>query len=180
MIFVASRTGLRQGELISVRVHSLDFDNGWIRILTSYDRVAKNHKRPKGQMFRALPMSDEVKAVLRPHVEGKGPNDLVFGHPETGHELDGSKLLKRFKAAVIWAGVRREDWEKRTYRTSRGGPNSGGSRRFAFTICAMRSGRGAPCGASPTTSSNRGAAGPTRKRWTSTGTTDPLASSLTC
>jgi integrase len=146
MIFVASRSGLRQGELISLRVHSLDFDNGWIRVLTSYDRVAKNHKRPKGRAFRALPMSDEVKAVLRPHVEGKGPNDFVFGHPETGHELDASKLLKRFKAAVIWAGVRQEDWEKRTYRTSRGRskqrwftPLRFHDLRHAFgTWCAMR------------------------------------------
>lgn len=146
MILVAARSGLRQGELISLRRRNIDFDNGWIRVLSSYDRTAKNHKMPKGKKFRALPMSDGVKAVLEPHCEGKAENDLVFPHPLTGHELDGSALLKRFKAAVIWGGVRREDWEKRTYRTSRGAtkttwftPLRFHDLRHAFgTWCAMR------------------------------------------
>ena len=38
--------------------------------------------------------------------EYQADDDLVFGHPDTGHPYDASKLRRRFKAAVKRAGVR--------------------------------------------------------------------------
>jgi hypothetical protein len=36
----------------------------------------------------------------------QGEDDLVFGHPHTGHPLERSEVSKRFKRALKRAGVR--------------------------------------------------------------------------
>lgn len=119
MVLVAARSGLRQGEIISLRWRDIDWDRGWIRVNSSYERISKQHKAPKSHKSRALPLADEVKAALMDHFKTTKWNqdhDLVFPHPLTGHVLDGASLNERFKAAVVAAGVRSAEYEKRTYR----------------------------------------------------------------
>jgi integrase len=54
-------------------------------------------------------MADRVAGALDRHYAAsawQGDNDLVFCHPLTGNPWDGSKLRKRYKAALQAAGVR--------------------------------------------------------------------------
>jgi hypothetical protein len=55
-------------------------------------------------------MHDRVGAALDRHFKASAhrtDDDLVFCHPHTGGPLDSSKVLKRFRAALEAAGVRR-------------------------------------------------------------------------
>jgi integrase len=54
-------------------------------------------------------MADRLAGELDRHFqrsEYQADDDLVFGHPDTGHPYDASRMRKRFKAALESAGVR--------------------------------------------------------------------------
>jgi integrase len=54
-------------------------------------------------------MAQQVAAELEDHFRRsayQGDDDLVFCHPQTGHVLDHSKLVRRFKRALGRSGVR--------------------------------------------------------------------------
>jgi integrase len=123
MVLVAARSGLRQGELISVRWRNIDFDGGMIRVATSFERVTRSHKEPKSYEPRALPLAEIVHDPLYAHFKlsrWNKPDDLVFPHPETGRELDGAALNDRFKDAIVAANVRPHEYETRQRKTSSG------------------------------------------------------------
>lgn len=128
MVLVAARSGLRQGELISVCWRNIDFDmdnpeGGMIRVVTSFERVTRSHKAPKSYEARALPVVEEVRAPLYEHFKRSRknrPDDLVFPHPETGRELDGAALNDRFKAALVAADIRPHEWETRKRKKTSG------------------------------------------------------------
>jgi integrase len=123
MVLVAARSGLRQGELISVRWRNIDFVGGVIRVATSFERVTRSHKEPKSYEPRALPLAEEVHDPLYEHFKASKwnrPDDLVFPHPETGRELDGAALNDRFKQALVAANIRPHEWETRQRKTSSG------------------------------------------------------------
>ncbi|MBS1881924.1 MAG: site-specific integrase [Actinobacteria bacterium] len=123
MVLAAARSGLRQGELISVRWRNVDFDGGKIRVATSFERVTRSHKEPKSYEPRALPLAEIVHDPLYEHFKQSRwnkPDDLVFPHPETGRELDGAALNDRFKQAVIAANIRPHEYEMRQRKTSSG------------------------------------------------------------
>jgi integrase len=123
MVLVAARAGLRQGELVSVRWRNIDFDGGMIRIVTSFERVTRSHKAPKSHEARALPLAQEVHDPLYEHFKQSRlnrPDDLVFPHPDTGRELDGSALNDRFKAAVVAASIRPHEYETRKRKMTSG------------------------------------------------------------
>jgi integrase len=78
--------------------------------------VADNYARgytgevgsPKSGYLRSVPMADRLAGELERHFQRsayRGPHDLVFCHPETGHVFDASKLRKRFAAALERAEV---------------------------------------------------------------------------
>lgn len=60
MVLVAARSGLRQGELISLRWRNIDFNGGKIRVATSFERVTRSDKEPKSYEPRALPLAEIV------------------------------------------------------------------------------------------------------------------------
>lgn len=123
MVLVAARSGLRQGESISVRWRNIDFDQGMIRVATSFERVTRQHKEPKSYEPRALPLAQIVHDPLYEHFKQSKwnkPDDLVFPHPDTGRELDGAALNDRFKQAVIAANIRPHEYESRKRKTSSG------------------------------------------------------------
>ncbi len=123
MVLAAARSGLRQGELISVRWRNIDFDGGVIRVATSFERVTRSHKEPKSYEPRALPLAQIVHDPLYEHFKRSRrnrPDDLVFPHPDTGRELDGAALNDRFKQAIIAANIRPHEYETRQRKTSAG------------------------------------------------------------
>jgi len=102
----AAYTGLRQGELIALRWHDVDFVAGL--------RPAQLHRRPgegaEGQAGPVGPMMPQVVNALarlkdsREHFTGDG--DLVFCSPVGAH-LDAWALRRRYYRAVKKAKLRR-------------------------------------------------------------------------
>ena len=104
----AAMTGLRQGELLGLRWHDVDWLAGKIRVRRAYVRGEYGTTKSR-RGFRAVPLADRVGAELKAlsrRSEFTTDDDLVFGHPQTGRPLDRSRVRKRFKAAITAAGVR--------------------------------------------------------------------------
>jgi integrase len=111
LYLTAAMTGMRQGELLALRWGDVDWEAKRIRVRRSY--VRGEFGTPKSRRSsRSVPLTDRLAAELQHHW-GSSPNqrdvDLVFAHPASRkHDtpLDGSKVLKRFKRALVRAGVR--------------------------------------------------------------------------
>jgi len=115
----AAMTGMREGECLGIRWKHID----WIamRVRVNKNFVRGEDTNTKSRKNRSVPMADQVATVLERHFQRsayQGPNDRVFGHPETGMPLDRSKLLKRFKAAIVRAEI--GEVEMRIYKTRKG------------------------------------------------------------
>jgi integrase len=72
--------------------------------------VRGKFRTPKSRMSsRAVPMADRVGQELELLFQAsayQAEDDLVFGHPHTGHPLERSHVSKRFKRTLKRAGVR--------------------------------------------------------------------------
>jgi integrase len=105
----AAMTGLRQGELLGLQWQDVDWLAGKLRVRRAFTRG--EYLSPKSKRgVRAVPLADRLATELEAHSRRSPFNsdlDLVFAHPETGNPLDGSRVLKRFKAALKRAGVRK-------------------------------------------------------------------------
>jgi integrase len=104
----AAMTGLRQGELVALRWRDVDWPAGVVRVRRSFTRGQFGTPKSK-RSSRAVPLANCVAGELDRHYtrsSHRADDDLVFGHPLTGHPLDASKLRKRFKRALERAGVR--------------------------------------------------------------------------
>lgn len=102
-------TGLRQGELLGLRWRDVDFDARKIRVVSPYVRGEFGDPKSAGS-GRSVPMASRVAdalAQLRGRALYARDRDLVFCHPESGHPLDRSKLIRRFKQALDRAEVHR-------------------------------------------------------------------------
>lgn len=102
----AAMTGLRQGELVALRVRDLDFEQRTIRVSASRTRGAEG--APKSGRGRLVPLADRVARELAPLTLGASPDDLVFrdplgNRPDRGY--DPSMLRRRYKAALQRAGL---------------------------------------------------------------------------
>jgi integrase len=104
----AAMTGLRQGELLGLRWRDVDWAAQKIRVVRPY--VRGKFRTPKSRTSsRAVPMADRVGRELELLFQAsayQAEDDLVFGHPHTGHPLERSQISKRFKRALKRAGVR--------------------------------------------------------------------------
>lgn len=108
MWLLATTCGLRQGELLALRWMDIDWTTGVVRVRRNYTR--KTWGTPKSRRSsRALPMIARTAAaldVLSQQSRWTGDEDLVFAHPVLGTVLDPSKVRKRFKRALVSAGLR--------------------------------------------------------------------------
>jgi integrase len=104
----AAMTGLRMGELLGLRWEDIDRTARRVRVRQTF--VRGEFTTPKSARgSRSVPLAARVARELdqlhRATAFGADP-DLVFGHPVLGRPIDRSKVLKRFKAALVTAGVR--------------------------------------------------------------------------
>jgi integrase len=109
LYLTAAMTGLRQGELIGLRWRDIDFDARKVRVVSPYVRGEFNDPKSEDS-GRSVPMAKRVADALtdlRARSLYSADDHLVFGHAETGHPLDRSKLVRRFKKALERAEVRR-------------------------------------------------------------------------
>ncbi len=109
LYLTAAMTGLRQGELLGLRWRDVDFDARKIRVVSPFVRGEFGDPKSAGS-GRSVPMAERVADALRDlrkRSHYAHDRDLVFCHPETGHPLDRSKLVRRFKEALERAEVHR-------------------------------------------------------------------------
>lgn len=105
VFLTAAFTGLRRGELVSLRWRDVDFARRRIRVTSSYTRELST---PKSGNARSLPMSRAVATTLAKLAQRDrwaGDDDLVFPGA-TGTFMDASALSRRYKAALKRAGLR--------------------------------------------------------------------------
>ena len=107
LYLTAAMTGLRQGELMGLRWRDVDFAARRVRVVSTYVRGEFGDPKSKGSS-RSVPMAERVADALaeyRKRSPYSHDTDLVFCHPETGRPLDRSKLIRRFKEALVRAEV---------------------------------------------------------------------------
>jgi len=102
---VAGFTGLRFGELRSLRWRDCEFLNGSLRVRLNLPVHATTEKVPKGKRVRSLPLWDQAALALdslsrRGHLTR--PDDLVFVGATGGH-LDYEAVKDEFYAALALA-----------------------------------------------------------------------------
>jgi integrase len=104
----AAMTGVRMGELLGLRWEDIDWAARRLRVRQAFVRgefVAPKCVRGS----RSVPLGARVAAELDTLSKATAfgaDSDLVFAHPLIGKPLDRSKVLKRFKATLVAAGVR--------------------------------------------------------------------------
>jgi len=107
LYLTAAMTGLRQGELLGLRWRDVDFDARRIRVVSPFVRGEFGDPKSEGS-GRSVPLAERAAVALRELRERSmypRDRDLVFCHPDTGNPLDRSKLVRRFKQAIVRADV---------------------------------------------------------------------------
>ena len=101
MYLAATRTGLRQSELLGLQWRYVDFSAKKIRVRQTY--VRKQFDTPKSKRgSRVVPLPPQVARNLKEHRRRSpwsGAGDLVFAHPETGRPIDRSTVYHRYRKA---------------------------------------------------------------------------------
>jgi integrase len=101
ILLVDINTGLRRGELFSLRKYQLDFNLGCIIVGKRVrQQTASKTKTGKG---RIVPMNSVVREELLKLTEGKGDLEYVFINTETGKPFRDVKTA--FKKACGLAGI---------------------------------------------------------------------------
>ena len=111
-IYFIFKTGVRNAEAIGLRVGCLDFENNHIIIKEVLARSLKGssaqnriRKETKNGKVRTLPLTDDLKCILKPLVDGRQPDDLVFLSPK-GLAIDDNNFQKRvFKVVLNKLGI---------------------------------------------------------------------------
>ena len=108
LYLAAGLTGLRTGKLLGLRWMDVDWTARRVRVRQAW--VRGEYTTPKSARgSRSVPLAARVAAALDElsrRTLYSGDADLVFAHPHLGTPLAHSKLRKRFKAALVAAGVR--------------------------------------------------------------------------
>lgn len=102
----AASTGLRMGELLTLRWRDVDFTGSVIRVRSSW--AGGQLTTPKSGKVRSAPMAPDVASALAKlfgRENWTGDDDLVFAS-ETGQSLSDSALRIRYKTALRRASLR--------------------------------------------------------------------------
>ena len=108
LYLTAAMSGLRQGELLALRWRDIDWTAGKIRVM--YGMRKKRRRKTKSRASRrSVPMADRVAGELDGLFKAsayQSEDDLVFGHPHSGHPLDRTSVTTRFQRVAKRAGIR--------------------------------------------------------------------------
>jgi integrase len=99
LVIVATLTGMRLGELLSLRWESVDLERGMIHVVNSADFTTKSKRS------RTIPISDTLAGVLSARKE-RTRSELVFNR--NGYKLDRVTVSKTFKRYVRVSGLNSE------------------------------------------------------------------------
>lgn len=107
LYLTATMTGLRQGELAALRWQDVDWVAGVVRVRRNYTRGRFGTPKTR-RSSRAVPMADRVGAELERHYQRsryQADEDLVFGHPQTGHPYDAYEAAKALQGGAGGGGA---------------------------------------------------------------------------
>jgi integrase len=106
-VFFIFKTGVRNAEAVGLRVQHINVANSQIvikevlaRTLKGTNPAARIRKETKNGKQRALPLTEDLKEVLLPLLNGKKPDDLVFAS-HTGLAIDDNMFQKRVFSKVL-------------------------------------------------------------------------------
>ena len=99
---VMADTGLRRGEVLALRVGSVDLDGRTVVVTAALS--AGQLAAPKSRRARYVPLTDAAAEAPRPYVEGQDRDAFVFG-TQGGSPLNGDALSRRFLRARDRAGL---------------------------------------------------------------------------
>ncbi|OZE35675.1 MULTISPECIES: site-specific integrase [unclassified Rhodococcus (in: high G+C Gram-positive bacteria)] len=121
LVRLAFGTGLRLGEIIGLHWESIDLDGKTLHVRHAYDPEDRSMKAPKSYAMRAVPIPDEVVALLEEHRTDSTPalqcpivhngstkcrTGLVFTQAD-GKPIDGHNFRhRRWERACRRAAVR--------------------------------------------------------------------------
>jgi integrase len=110
MIRFAAYTGLRLGELRSVRWRDIVWGDSIVHVRLNAPTsapAASAEKRPKSELVRSVPLTDQAARAIEPLSRREhftGPDDRVFPSPK-GATIDGGKVRDAFYAALDAVGL---------------------------------------------------------------------------
>jgi integrase len=106
-IYFIFKTGVRNAEVIGLRVGSLDLKNKQIQIkevlarsLKGTSAILRVRKETKNGKERILPLTPDLIETLNQLIEGKQADDLVFQSP-TGLAIDDNNFQTRIFKKVL-------------------------------------------------------------------------------
>jgi integrase len=113
-IYFLLKTGVRNAEAIGLRIRHVDFEAKQIHIREVLARTLKCtgahnrvRKSTKNEKERILPLTSDLVTLLRPLVEKREPDDLVFLSPQK-KSMDDENFRKRvFYPVLDYLGIRR-------------------------------------------------------------------------
>ncbi|MEU4184271.1 tyrosine-type recombinase/integrase [Streptomyces griseoluteus] len=106
-IMLLAYTGLRWGEASALKVGRVDLDACRAHIVEAYaeDNGKLYLDTPKNHERRSVPIPRFLAEELKPHVQGRGDEELLFTAPQSG-PLRARNFRQRFFApAVVKAGL---------------------------------------------------------------------------
>jgi integrase len=99
IVVLALQTGMRRGEILSLRKDQVDFERDQIHLFTSRKLGVKT----KSDRYRTVPMTPEVKELLEQLVQ-RNDSEYVFVNGKTGRPLRDVKT--GFRSALKEAGIK--------------------------------------------------------------------------
>jgi integrase len=110
LIRFAAYTGLRAGEIGALRVGRVDLVRGHVVVaesVTEVDRLGLVFGEPKTYQWRSVTLPAFLRDELAAHLAGRqvGPDDFVFPAPDGGVLHHKAFYRRRFKPAVVAAGL---------------------------------------------------------------------------
>lgn len=88
-------TGMRNGELFSLKWEDVDLDNCLITVQRSYERRTKTYKSTKAGHWRTVPISEELRGVLL-ELKKTSQGEFVLPRPTYWERGEQAKVLKEF------------------------------------------------------------------------------------
>lgn len=95
IILCAGYTGMRQGELLKLKVRDVDFALTTLHVGGRPDVVTKPGN------YRSIPIHDRIESILRTRTEERDPRALVFGRDWT----DRDQLMRAFRKVRRYMGI---------------------------------------------------------------------------
>ncbi len=108
--------GLRQGEVFGFAVDDIDFKGGWIHVNRQVRLVGTKavFALPKGNKIRSVPLSAQLAAALRAHMEAFPPTPVTLpwskpdGEPKTFRLIFVDEKQRAYSRSVFNMG----DWKR--------------------------------------------------------------------